>query len=206
MKILNQVFGERLFVANRLEAANAGISATLAVNPEYGFGSLLARIDRRKRFLEEVQRASVSNEFVTETPKAWLSKWTVSIGNRMQENLLAPEVVSRLSNDGSKLASDLLISKSLFFNESKWLIGSDAWAYDLGNSGVHHVIASGANVNMLIIDSQPWSEQAAADSVRRKKDIGLYAMNFGNAYVASTAVYGSYTQVLEAMIEADNFE
>lgn len=205
-KILDQIFGERLFVANRLEAANAGISATLAANPEYGFGSLLARIDRRKRFVEEVQRASISNEFVTETPKAWLLKWAVSIGNRMQENLLAPEVISRLSNDGSKLASDLLISKSLFFNESKWIIGSDAWAYDLGNSGVHHVIASGANVNMLIIDSQPWSERAAADSVRRKKDIGLYAMNFGNAYVASTAVYGSYTQVLEAMIEADNFE
>lgn len=206
MKILDQVFGERLFVANRLEAANAGISATLGANPEYGFGSLLARIDRRKRFLEEVQLASISNEFVTETPKAWLLKWAVSIGNRTQENLLASEVISRLSNDGSKLASDLLTSKSLFFNESKWIIGSDAWAYDLGNSGVHHVIASGANVNMLIIDSQPWSERAAADSARRKKDIGLYAMNFGNAYVASTAVYGSYTQVLEAMIEADNFE
>ena len=59
---------------------------------------------------------------------------------------------------------------------------------------------------MLIIDSQPWSERAAADAARRKKDIGLYAMNFGNAYVASVAVYSSYTQVLEAMIEADQFD
>ena len=94
----------------------------------------------------------------------------------------------------------------MFFRESQWLIGSDAWAYDLGNSGVHHVIASGANVNMLIIDSQPYSEHVAADATRRKKDIGLYAMNYGNAYVASVAVYGSYTQVLEAMIEADRFD
>ena len=59
---------------------------------------------------------------------------------------------------------------------------------------------------MLIIDSQPYSERAAADAARRKKDIGLYAMNFGNAYVASVAVYSSYTQVLEAMIEADKFD
>ena len=59
---------------------------------------------------------------------------------------------------------------------------------------------------MLIIDSQPYSERAVADSTRRKKDIGLYAMNFGNAYVASVAVYSSYTQVLQAMIEADRYD
>jgi sulfite reductase (NADPH) hemoprotein beta-component len=59
---------------------------------------------------------------------------------------------------------------------------------------------------MLIVDSTPYSERAAADAARRKKDIGLYAMNYGNAYVASVAVYSSYTQVLEAMIEADKFD
>ncbi|RAL63983.1 hypothetical protein DID88_003171 [Monilinia fructigena] len=107
--------------------------------------------------------------------------------------------------DGSALSQNLLSKKGLFRKESSWLIGSDAWAYDLGNSGVHHVIASGENVNMLIIDSTPYSERSAADAERRKKDIGLYAMNFGNAYVASVAVYSSYTQVLQAMIEADQF-
>ena len=59
---------------------------------------------------------------------------------------------------------------------------------------------------MLIIDSEPHSERATTDSNRRKKDIGLYAMNFGNAYVGSVAVYGSYTQVLQTMIEADQFD
>ena len=58
---------------------------------------------------------------------------------------------------------------------------------------------------MLIIDSTPYSHRAAADAERRKKDIGLYAMNYGNAYVASVAVYSSYTQVLQAMIDADKF-
>ena len=206
MKILDQVFGERLHIANRLGATNAGISASIAANPEFGFGSLLARMDHRKRFIGEVQEAAATRHFVTDVPRNWLSKWALSAEDPKKANGLAQETIARLSTDGSKLASQLLVSKSLFFKESQWLIGSDAWAYDLGNSGVHHVIASGANVNMLIIDSQPWSERAAADATRRKKDIGLYAMNFGNAYVASVAVYSSYTQVLEAMIEADQFD
>ncbi|KAL8647171.1 MAG: hypothetical protein Q9210_005716 [Variospora velana] len=206
MKILDQVFGERLHVANRLDAAHAGISAAIAASPEFGFGSLLARHEHRRRFIGEVQTAAATSDFVTDIPQNWLSKWALSAEDAQKANVIAPDVISRLSNDGSRLASTLLESKSLFFKESQWLIGSDAWAYDLGNSGVHHVIASGANVNMLIIDSQPWSERAAADEARRKKDIGLYAMHFGNAYVASVAVYSSYTQVLEAMIEADQFE
>ena len=206
MKILDQVFGERLHIANRLDAANAGISASIAANPEFGFGSLLARMDHRKKFVGQVQEAAATRDFVTDAPRSWLSKWALSAEDPKKANTLASEVIARLGTDGSKLASQLLSSKPLFFKESHWLIGSDAWAYDLGNSGVHHVIASGANVNMLIIDSQPWSDRAAADAARRKKDIGLYAMNFGNAYVASVAVYSSYTQVLEAMIEADQFD
>lgn len=206
MKILDQVFGQRLHIANRLGATDAGISASIVVNPEFGFGSLLARKDHRKQFIGEVQDAASKRDFVTDIPQSWLSRWALSAEDPKKANNLAHEVIARLGTDGSKLASQLLSSKSLFFKESQWLIGSDAWSYDLGNSGVHHVIASGANVNMLIIDSQPWSERAAADAVRRKKDIGLYAMNFGNAYVASVAVYSSYTQVLEAMIEADQFD
>lgn len=206
MKILSQVFGERLHVSNRHAATNTGVSASMSASPEFGFGSLLARMDHRQRFITEVQEAATSSDFTTDVPKDWLSKWALNAEDAKKANALAPEVIARLSNDGSRIASQLLSSKKLLFHESSWLIGSDAWSYDLGNSGVHHVIASGANVNMLIIDSQPWSERAAADAVRRKKDIGLYAMNFGNAYVASVAVYSSYTQVLEAMIEADAFD
>ena len=206
MKILDQIFGERLHIANMLDASNTGISASVAANPEYGFGSLLARLERRSRFIGEVEDAAKTTSFVTSVPRDWLLRWALNAKDVQKANSLAPEVIARLSTDGSRLASDLLSSRSLFFKESQWLVGSDAWAYDLGNSGVHHVITSGANINMLVIDSQPFSERAAADSTRRKKDIGLYAMNFGNAYVASVAVYGSYTQVLEAMIEADKFD
>lgn len=206
LKILNQLFGERLYLANQLGSKNAGISSTIAASPEYGFGSLIARKEHRKRFVREVEDASKSNSFATEVVKKWLADWAINAADASKANKLAPDVISRLGNDGSTLSRQLLESKKLFYNESQWLIGSDAWSYDLGNSGVHHVLASGADVNMLVIDSQPYSERAAADPTRRKKDIGLYAMNFGNAYVASVAVYGSYTQVLQAMAEAEQFK
>ncbi|KAF1955795.1 thiamine diphosphate-binding protein [Byssothecium circinans] len=205
VKILDQVFGDKLLIANQLGAQHAGISNQISSSPEYGFGSLVARKEHRTRFIDEARAASKSNAFVTKAPLEWLAKWALDAEDSNKANALAPEVIARLSNDGSSAANELLTSKKLFFKESPWLIGSDAWAYDLGNSGVHHVLASGENVNMLIIDSQPYSERAASDAARRKKDIGLYAMNFGNAYVASVAVYSSYTQVLEAMIEADKF-
>ncbi|KIV87625.1 sulfite reductase (NADPH) hemoprotein, beta-component [Exophiala sideris] len=205
LKILDQLFGSRLYIANQLKEKNTGVSATLAASPEYGFGSLLARIEGRQKFVKEAEEAARSNEFITESPKQWLSRWALNANDSAKANEYAGEVLARLSNDGSRLSTRLLDSKAFFYKESQWLIGSDAWAYDLGNSGVHHVLASGANVNMLIVDSEPYSERAAADSMKRKKDIGLYAMNFGNAYVASVAVYSSYTQVLQAMIEAEKF-
>ncbi|GAT30996.1 sulfite reductase beta subunit [Aspergillus luchuensis] len=206
LKILNQLFGERLHIANQLGSKHAGISSTIAASPEYGFGALTARLEHRQRFIREVEEASKSTSFATDVPRKWLSNWALSAADTSKANKLAPDVIARLSNDGSQLSRQLLQSKKLFYDESLWLIGSDAWAYDLGNSGVHHVLASGANVNMLVIDSQPYSERTAADPTRRKKDIGLYAMNFGNAYVASVAVYGSYTQVLQAMAEAEQFK
>ncbi|KAI9883145.1 MAG: hypothetical protein M1823_005093 [Watsoniomyces obsoletus] len=205
-KILNQVFGERLYIANALGSSNTGVSTRIASSPEFGFGSLLARQEHRERLVKTVQDALKSNPFATDVPLNWLSEWALNANHPQKANRLAQEVIARLAVDGSPLASQLFGTRSLFFRESQWLIGSDAWAYDLGNSGVHHVIASGANVNMLIIDSQPYTERSAADASRRKKDIGLYAMNYGNAYVASVAVYSSYTQVLQAMIEADQFD
>lgn len=206
MKILDRVFDDRLYVANRLGPNDAGVPTQKAAAPEYGFGSLLARMERRRAFVKRVHEAAKTRDFTTDVPQKSLSRWALEAETPTKGDALAKEVVARLETDGSPLSEDLLSQKSFFFNQSQWLVGSDAWAYDLGNSGVHHVLASGENINMLIIDSQPYSERAAADANRRKKDIGLYAMNFGNAYVASTAVYSSYTQVLEAMIEADNFK
>lgn len=206
MKILDQLFGKRLHVANSLDKPHTGISSTIAASPEYGYGSLLARIEKRKAFIQRVEKLAKSSDFVTRIPNEWLSRWLVAADDEAKSTSLADGIITRLLVDGSPAAYELLADKALFYKQSNWLVGSDAWSYDLGNSGVHHVIASGKNINMLVIDSQPYSEHAAADSLRRKKDIGLYAMNFGNSYVASVAVYSSYTQVLHAMIDADKFD
>ncbi|KAK6332340.1 hypothetical protein TWF696_003058 [Orbilia brochopaga] len=206
MKVLKQLFEKTLYIANALDQPNAGIPATLSSTPEYGFGSLLARLEKRDGFWKRVEAAAASRSFATTASNDSLAKWLISAGPSKRNNELADDIVEQLSSDGSPLATDLLDNKSLFYQETNWLIGSDAWAYDLGNSGVHHVLASGKNVNMLVIDSQPYSEKAVHDSSRRKKDIGLYAMNFGNAYVASVAVYSSYTQLLHALIEAEEFD
>ncbi|KAM5354184.1 hypothetical protein ACJ41O_000834 [Fusarium nematophilum] len=205
-KILDQLFGKRAYVANAIKSATAGLSSTVAASPEFGFGSLLARKQRRSQFVSQVKDAATNGSFITDAPKSWLARWAMNADDATKSTEIADDVIARLETDGSPLASELLTAKGLFRKESLWLTGSDAWAYDLGNSGVHHVLASGENVNMLIIDSTPYSERAAADANRRKKDIGLYAMNFGNVYVASTAVYSSYTQVLQALLEADKFD
>ncbi|KAH8912464.1 sulphite reductase hemo protein, beta subunit [Coniochaeta sp. PMI_546] len=202
-KILNQLFGDRAYIANSLDSENAGISNTISATPEYGFGSLLAKKERRQKFISEAKKAATSSTFLTPSPPKAIARWLSAEGK--QADAAADDLESVLNIDGSRASRELLGNKHFFRNQSLWLVGSDAWAYDLGNSGVHHVLASGENVNMLIIDSTPYSERAAADANRRKKDIGLYAMNFGNAYVASTAVYSSYTQVLQALDEADKF-
>jgi sulfite reductase (NADPH) hemoprotein beta-component len=204
-KVLNQLFGPRAYIANALDSKNAGISTTISATPEFGFGSLLARKELRSKFVSEVKQAASSGEISSEDTKSLLARWALASEDPVKTNEIADDVVSKLDSEGSESAKKLLSNKRLFRKESLWLTGSDAWAYDLGNSGVHHVLASGENVNMLIIDSTPYTEKAATDAQRRKKDIGLYAMNFGNVYVASTAVYSSYTQVLQAMLEADKF-
>ncbi|KAM9887020.1 hypothetical protein OXX79_013888, partial [Metschnikowia pulcherrima] len=93
------------------------------------------------------------------------------------------ELVKILNTDNSPAAQRILELAAFFEIKSNWLVGSDAWAYDLGSSG-------------------PYSAKKLS---ARKKDIGLYAMNYGNCYVASIAIYSSYTQVLQALIEAEKF-
>ena len=204
VRILHQLYGERLHIVNQ-DPTNGAIAANLT-NPEAALGALMARKERRKKFIADIEQNATLEHFATDVPLKWLRQWVREVEVAESVNTLVPELISRLRMDGSATASKLLQEKNLFYVESDWIIGSDAWAYDLGNSAVHHALALRQKINMLIIDSEPYVENKAQNSMRRKKDIGLYAMNYGNAYVASVAIYGSYTQVLQAMIEAENFD
>lgn len=208
LKMLDQVFQDRLEIANAVNSAsvwsrdehNASASA-----PEFGYGKIVNKIQQRARFIDAVETLIKENKVSEEAYKT-LSQWLLVVKSSKSDiktiNKAAEAVVSAIANVSA--ADYVSQNKDLLFQKSNWLIGSDSWAYDLGQSGVHHVIAQGENVNMLIVDTLPYSSEVARE--QRKKDIGLYAMNFGSAYVASVAVYSSYTGVLHALMEADAYQ
>ncbi|KAG7661358.1 MET5 [[Candida] subhashii] len=210
LKLLQQVNPTNLNILNEFQAENIG----LETNPEFGFGSYLYDQEQQENLIALVGSAIKSPNGFNSSDNTRLiealSTWLVQIkGTGRVESELANEIVELLtSDDESVQARELLALSKYFKTENNWLIGSDAWSYDLGSSGVHNVITSGKNINMLIIDSEPYSEKKENEKTIngfRKKDVGLYAMNYGDCYVASVAIYSSYTQVLQALIEAEKF-
>lgn len=199
LKVLAQVNADSK-VLNDLSSENVG-----ATNPEFGFGSFLRFKEKQNELVDVVSSAVQAGAFSTvynESLIENLSQWLVQTKQGKPSNNV-PEILKLLTSDNSEAAKDILSLKEYLAVSSNWLVGSDAWAYDLGSSGVHHVISSGENINMLVIESEPYAKKKLSV---RKKDIGLYAMNYGNCYVASVAIYSSYTQVLQALIEAEKFE
>ena len=206
LKMLSQLFGEKLNVLNANEMIDSTITSQISSAPEYILGAYFARLEKRRALLSEVSSATREGQLWNEELNGLMIRWITesSQATLLDESAMA-EIISQLRRQPDALSKALISDPWLFNGEVPWIIGSEAWAFDLGSSGVHHLLASGKNVNMLIIDSQPFSQKDQSLE-NRKKDIGLYAMNFGNAYVASVAVYSSYTQVMHAMVEAQQFD
>ncbi|KAJ2558434.1 Sulfite reductase [NADPH] subunit beta [Coemansia sp. RSA 1933] len=209
-QLLRDIFKQRLNVANAAEASTIwGDSAKTETNPEYGFGQLAAFAKERTRLAQAVTDVLRTVDIpLSKELHAELSTWLGSKDNPAVATAAAAERLAGLlaaEKDGSAELAAIHAQRELFASRSSWLVGADEWAYDIGSSGVHHVIASGLNVNMLVLDTAQYPFAAERRGAPRKKDIGLYAMNYGNTYVASVAVYSSYTQVLQALVEADAF-
>ncbi|TFL01917.1 sulfite reductase subunit beta [Pterulicium gracile] len=204
-RILDYIFSERLDIANSPDqVATQGDVATL---PEFALGRVRGQLEKRAELARVVERLLRQTDLDEETHKL-LTKWLAEkdAGARYPSSL-AQDVINKLegiSSRSSEVDSSLAL-KSHFYPKSRWIIGSDAWSYDLGSSGLHHVIASGLNVNILILDTLPYSARHTAHPSQRKHDVGLYAMNHGDVYVSSVAVYSSYAHVLQALIEADRY-
>lgn len=206
-KMLEQVFTSRLEISNSPElVSTSGSSATL---PEFAFGKVRADLAQREELVEAV-KGLISSYDLDKAVHAAFAKWLLAKDDAKTSRDLGDKAITILESSdvasSSKAAQRILALRAHVGSVSRWIIGSDAWSYDLGASGVHHAIASGENVNLLIIDSIPYTERDAALAHKRKKDIGLYAMNHGDVYVASVAVYSSYSQVLQALVEADKFD
>ncbi|KAI9486326.1 MAG: thiamine diphosphate-binding protein [Benjaminiella poitrasii] len=196
LKMLGQVFQDRLEIANAVQSDSVWSPDR---SPEFGYGKLVNRIQQRARLIDTVETYLKDTHNVSDELYKALSQWLMALQSDKPDTInKAAKVVSTTSNNGL-----VVTHNNLLFAKSNWLIGSDRWAYDLGQSGVHHVITQGENVNMLLIDTTPYT--SVTEREQRKKDIGLYAMNFGSVYVASVALYASYTGVLHALLEADAY-
>jgi sulfite reductase (NADPH) hemoprotein beta-component len=201
-KILSHVFGPRLEISNSPELVPT--QGDIATSPEYALGRIRGQLDQRAQLISSVQDLMETEELSTELHRL-LAQWLQVKDDGSKSRPIGDQVAAALESSqlSNVLVDRILALKAYFPSKSRWILGSDAWAYDLGSSGLHHAIASGLDINILILDTLPYSSRNAADPHRRKQDVGLYAMNHGDVYAASVAVYSSYAQVLQAVMEAD---
>lgn len=211
VKMLLQLFEQRAVIANLVrsttiwkdqDAANESVPLE---SGEFGFGVHLGILAKRRQLKDKVAAllkdasatASLSQRLIE-----CLRQWVVK---QPKHEELASEIAVLLENEQQKrgLLSEIYALKRYFSPLSQWIIGSEEFSRDVGASGVHQVLASGENVNLLILDTEPIH---SVTKTHRKRDLGLYAMQYGNAYVASVALYDSYSQVLRALNEADAFD
>ncbi|KAG1804502.1 sulfite reductase subunit beta [Suillus subaureus] len=190
-KILSHVFGERLEVSN--SPALVLKQGAIATSPEFALGRVRGQLDQRNELIRSVQKLLEVKEVSPELHKL-CSQWVLVKDDDTKSRSVGNDLITALesSKSSSPIIDRILALRAHFPTRSRWIIGSDAWSYDLGASGLHHAIASGLNINILIIDTLPYTSRNSADPHRRKQDAGLYAMNHGDIYVASVAVYSSH--------------
>ncbi|KAJ6513778.1 hypothetical protein C8R47DRAFT_1173199 [Mycena vitilis] len=203
-KILSHIFDDRLDISNSPSLVPS--QGEIATSPEFALGRVRGQLDQRAELVSAVQDLLQSKGLDADL-HSLLAKWTLSKDDAVKSRTLGDAIIKslELTPPLHPSVTRILALRSHFPSLSRWIIGSDAWSYDLGASGLHHAIASGLNINVLILDTLPYSARNSADPTRRKHDVGLYAMNHGDVYVASVAVYSSYSQVLQSLIEADRF-
>eukprot|EP00931_Biecheleriopsis_adriatica_P069889 TRINITY_DN436_c0_g1_i9.p1 TRINITY_DN436_c0_g1~~TRINITY_DN436_c0_g1_i9.p1 ORF type:complete len:1849 (-),score=485.30 TRINITY_DN436_c0_g1_i9:160-5706(-) len=246
VKLLTQMFGDRMVIANSSGCSSVwggsyGLSpfkknrhgqgpawarSLFEDTAEYGLGMALGSQQRRERLVEDVKElmeevdsgsATISSELQT-----LLQKWLDVVDDAEKCNILQPEIKRLLAaeSDASvvqavKRGSDMLVAPS------HWIIGGDGWAYDIGFGGLDHVLATGQNINVLVLDTEGYSntgaqiskatpkgatmKMAAGGNKAKKKDLGAIAMMHENAYVASVSLAADVNQTVRAFKEAEAY-
>jgi pyruvate-ferredoxin/flavodoxin oxidoreductase len=189
-------------------------------NAEFGLGMRLT-IDKQNEYARELVRtlsSEVGADLVTELLRADQSD---EAGIQAQRDRVV-ELKTKLAKVDSPEAKDLLGLADVLVKRSLWIIGGDGWAYDIGFGGLDHVLASGRNVNVLVMDTEVYSNTGGQSSKATpraasakfafkgkpspKKDLGLMAMTYGNVYVAQIAMGADERQTLKAIIEAESYD
>ena len=188
-------------------------------NAEFGFGMKLAENYMSKHILEiiEANKNDVEPEL-----KEILEKYEAVKGQRVEEKALYNELVEKLEASANEPIKELLDMKGELVTKSQWIIGGDGWAYDIGYGGLDHVLANDQNVNVLVLDTEVYSntggqssKSSQAASIAKftasgkkvaKKDLAQIAMAYGHVYVAQIALGANPMQAIKAMKEAESYD
>ncbi|NTW32734.1 MAG: pyruvate:ferredoxin (flavodoxin) oxidoreductase, partial [Bacteroidetes bacterium] len=240
LKLVTQLFGERMMVANATGCSSiyggsapatpyracnrngkgvAWANSLFEDNAEYGFGMALGvdKIrERIARLMEESLLTDISAD-VKEAFKNWLE-----VKDKAEESVVASEkVIEKLEKCNCAVGKQILDYKQYLIKKSVWIFGGDGWAYDIGYGGLDHVLASGKDVNVVVLDTEVYSNTggqsskstpigavakfAASGKRIRKKDLGMMAMSYGYVYVAQVAMGANNSQYFKALKEAEAF-
>ena len=246
VKLVTQLFGDRMYIANATGCTSiwggSAPSTPYTVNKEgrgpawenslfedgaeFGYGMNLA-VNARQGAAADLAREIAQDEqtpaAVALSAKKWLNHRKETEGSRTTGQALTAALAQALASGAPNAAKlkELYDMQDMFGQKSVWAFGGDGWAYDIGYGGVDHVLASGENVNILVLDTEVYSNTggqaskatptgsvaqfAAAGKSVQKKDLAAIAMQYGNVYVAQVAMGADYNQTLRALIEAESY-
>jgi pyruvate-ferredoxin/flavodoxin oxidoreductase len=240
-KLVTQLFGDRMYIANATGCSSiwggsspstpytvnkdgqgpAWANSLFEDNAEFGYGMALAQKALRGRLLSSAEALSAVAEKAE--LKDACDKYLTTKDSSFENASAAKELVAAL--EGCKCDNadreNILTNKDFLSKKSQWIFGGDGWAYDIGFGGLDHVIASGQDVNILVFDTEVYSNTggqaskatpigaiaqfAAAGKEGTKKDLAAIAMSYGHVYVAQIAQGADYNQCVKAIVEAENY-
>ena len=238
-KLITQLFGERMYISNATGCSsiwgNSSPSTPYTVNAkgqgpawdnslfednaEFGYGMLLAQNAIRNRLKKQVEKLVEDNKdsAVVEAAKEYLDTFAVGATN----GTATEKLVAALEGKTDEVAKDLLKNKDFLGKKSQWIFGGDGWAYDIGFGGLDHVLASGKDINVMVFDTEVYSNTggqsskatptgavaqfAAGGKETKKKDLAGIAMSYGYVYVAHIAMGADMAQTVKAISEAEAY-
>ncbi len=248
VKLVSQLFGDRMIIANATGCSSiyggsaptcpytvneeghgpAWANSLFEDNAEFGYGMALAYLQRRAALKDKVAKA-LEDGIVSGALKEALEKWAAAPKDADNTKACAkvikaelPAAIAAASGDAKAALQALDADADLFIKKSIWIIGGDGWAYDIGYGGVDHVLAMDEDINILVLDTEVYSNTggqaskssptgavakfAAAGKRTKKKDLGSIAMTYGYIYVASCAMGANQAQLVKAMNEAEAYD
>ncbi|MBC8321603.1 MAG: pyruvate:ferredoxin (flavodoxin) oxidoreductase [Bacteroidetes bacterium] len=241
IKTITQLFGERMMIANATGCSSiyggsapstpyckhavsgkgpSWANSLFEDNAEFGYGMALGTEKLRDRLTIKMTDAIGSSGF-TDASKQAMQTWIDNKNNANASVSASENVVATLSKENDPLAKEMLALEQYLIKKSQWIFGGDGWAYDIGFGGLDHVLASGEDVNVLVMDTEVYSNTggqaskstptgsvakfAASGKKIRKKDLGAMAMTYGYVYVAQIAMGASQSQAFKAIKEAEAY-